>query len=518
MKVISDKGTFTKNLKVDIRRNCITMMQAIDIQNWAPNTGQTNVHLVGCGTKERPFQIYTYKELVEARDACNSGNTINGQQITQNTWFKVVRADITLNEGGSAGQANDAAHSQDRTYGPWTEGFRNFKGHFRCSSNHPTLHGIVNNSPVPLFESVSSEGEIDSVTVRGTVRVNSTKGKNLSPLCLENSGKLSNCVNQVNYDCKDNVAGVCAVNKGTIYGCRNEGTLTTSNNKNIAGICLENQSGKKIRYCVVLATAQMKGGNNSHIGGIVLTNSGIVENSYLNVNMSNANGDWGGVAYSNAGDIQHCHVAGALTTKGQVGGICNLNTGTIVDCYNQMTHLQGSTYVGGIAAYMTAGTVRNCYVDGTSDGTITSNNNSAQVGGMVGYITGGDIMNGYCVFNCHLGHSNNDGSQVGGCVGTVNSTNDVTIWNVYSSYNVGFIGSLMGTKATISNCYARSRGAAPAAGVTIIQRETNYPFNTYISAAGDLDDALQANVRAKNDSKYRDWQDGRHPVLNSNSK
>lgn len=515
MKVISDKGTFTKNLKVDIRRNCITMMQAIDIQDWAPNTGQTNVHLVGCGTEDRPFQIYTYKELVEARNACNATNgTINGQAIGANTWFKVVRADITLNVPGSAeGHDNSTEHNQYNTYGPWTEGFKNFKGHFRCSSNHPTLHGIVNNSGVPLFESVASTGTVDSVTVRGTININSPKGSDFSPLCLENNGKLSNCVNQVNVTCKDNVAGVCATNKGILYGCRNEGTLDAGNSKNVAGICLDNQSGKKIRYCEVLATAQMSG---KEIGGIVHTNSGVVENCYSNINQSSSKGDWGGVAFSNAGTIQHCHVAGSLTTSGEAGGICRFNTSSIVDCYNQMSTLRGSTYVGGIVAYMTNGEIRNCYVDGSEGGTITSNNSTAQVGGLVGQITGGSIENSFCVFDCTLGHSQNNGSQVGGCAGTVvATTNNVKIWNVYSSFNVGFIGAIQGTKADISCCYARNRGAATS-GVTIIKKDNTYPFNTYISTAGDLDDALNENITAP--TKYRLWQDGRHPVLNSNSK
>ena len=518
----TDGYTFQKNLTADIRRNAINKMQAIEITGWSTGgPGSGNVQMVGCGTKERPFQIYTYSDLVKARDAMNSVNpssgspngTVNGQPITQNTWFVVRRADIKLHADASSTDAHYGGtpdHSQMRTQGYWGTGFRNFRGHFVCSSNSPINHGIINESHAPLFESISATGAVDSVTVRGTTAANMPYSvTDFSPLCNVNNGKMSNCVNQVAVSSPNaNLAGVCVTNNGTLYGCRNEGNLTAVTTKDVAGICLYNKS--LIRRAQVLATAKLSG---NHAGGLVLTNEGAIRESYANLNNPAGVGHFGGLAFENkaSGTIQNSYVAGSYkaATGYTVGGICNINAGSILDCSNRMLSIQGCTLVGGLVATMTGGSICNSYFDGNGGGDVSNlpgTGIASTVGGLVGLLQAGTIENSYCSANCHL-NTSYPSENVGSAVGEINSgSNAVKIWNVYGSSNVRFVSKSSGTAITISDCYGRSA----MTGVNAIS------LNNFVLEynGAHLQVALQNNVNgAGAGSKYRNWRDGNHPVF-----
>lgn len=522
MNVVSGSNQFSKDFKVDIRRNCITMLQAIDIDHWsACDHGQANVHLVGCGTKERPFQIYTFNELCEVRDAFKNNGKINDQEITKDTYFRLQRTDIhLLTEEVASTMPTDANgvrydgthdHSQMNTCGAWTEGIPNFKGHFTCASNNPTQFGIDNRSHKPLFQSISAEGVVDSVTVRGGFTVTGTPIGDFSPFCLVNNGKMSNCVNQANITCNNNVAGVCFTNNGTITGCRNEGQLKSS--LNVAGICMVNNANKVVNRCVGLASGVLAG---DQVGGLVHTNNGTVQSSYANYNNLSAVGNIGCIVYQNnsIGIVKNCYVSGSFATQNpySVGGICHTSTGSVTDCYNAMSSIKGSSYVGGIIAIMNGGSIQNCYLDGSTGGTLTTNNYSTRAGGFVGYMTAGEILNGYNVFSCYLGHSGGGDNSVGGCVGTINpaSGETIRIWNVYASFNVGFVGSgIKATGVTIEKCYARSEVAG--VGIEKITQTTDVPYRVYKETQGDLAGILRGNIGG--DSRFRDWQTGNHPVF-----
>lgn len=530
MKVVSDKGTFIKRMSVDIRRNAINKMPAIEINEWnVTDVGPAHVHMVGCGTKERPFQIYTYDDLVKARTACNAtGGTINGQAITENTYFKVVRVDILLGvEGTTPGHYGDynasTHHSQYQTCGPWTEGFRNFKGHFYCSSSHPTLHGIINNSHTPLFESISAQGHVDSVTVRSTVDINITETAidNFSPLCLSNSGKMSNCVNKCNVTCAHgNVAGICITNAagGVLNGCRNEASLTAQNGKNVAGLCLTNSG--TVRRSQMTTTATLSG---SQVGGLVHTNSGSVEASYVTLSNSSAQGHFGGIVYlnNNGATVQNCYVSGSLIAQSgcTVGGIVNNNQlGNILGCYNKMSALKGSVNVGGICAVMNGGVLRNCYVDGTSTAEITTPSDAvANVGGFVGLMQAGTIDNGYTVANVHNG-SSLVGNQAGNIAAKIESgSNTVKIWNCYGTANVDFVGARSGSNITISDCYGRIAINDVTVHVTPI---TIDGFQVFLSSASSdpyaFWNTLKGNLASYVGSiHYNSWIYGNHPVLSA---
>lgn len=537
MKVKSGSNVFTKDFSVDIRRNCITMMPAINITKWERDEGQTNVHLVGCGTKARPFQIYTFNELVKVRDAINAGGKINDQPITKDTYIRVVRADIHLLSSLDGTQQVNGVyylgthdHSQMNTCGVWDHGIENFKGHFTCAANHAEIFGIDNRSYAPLFTSISADGVVDSVTVRGGFTVAGTPVGDFSPLCLTNNGTMKNCVNQCNITCNDNLAGVCYTNNGLITGCRNEGQLTANSSKNVAGICMINKgTGKSgVHRCVLTSTGKLDG---THVGGIVLTNDGHVTRCYANINQSAGHGEWGGIAHTNSTNsiIQNCYTTGSLTsTNGSVGGICNKNAGNILYCYNTMGLLRGSNKVGGISAEMSAGEIRNCYLDGNG-GTITSNLDFVEIGGFVGRLTGGSIRNGYCVFSCQMGHSEDNGSEVATCVGNIQaSTGNVEIWNVYTIFNVSFYGkkSTVGSNTvTISDCFAYSVPQGES-GIERLGKTTTSPVRVYLLKSDGKEDTerplstvLDNNVTGSGEAnKFTRWQSGYHPVFDVNAK
>lgn len=513
--VTTDGYKSEKVLNAKIRRNAITMMDALEINGWAQVSsdahGSSNVQVVGNGTALRPFQIYTVDDLVKIRNAYNAGDAgrINGQRITENTYIKVVRTDIVLNTEN------------------WTSGISNFKGHFRCSSGSPTAAGITNNSHVPLFESISSQGSVDSVTVKGTV-ADYEQGVPFSPLCNVNQGVMRNCVNQVNVTSKNaSVAGICVSNSNLITGCRNEGNLkkheASATTVNVAGICLNNNDGAVIRASTTLTRALLQGDN---VAGVCMNNNsgGMVRDCNTIISRTAQTSNWGCIVfYNNSGaNVQNCYAAGILSTSGSVGGIVNVNRGNILGCRNQMSLIVGLDRVAGIAATMESGEIRNCFQDGF--GNVTTQDGPVTCGGLVAYMSGGTMSNCYSTFQCTLGHSQ-PGSHVGGAVGVV--TNSSSIANVYVYDGVGkvFYSSIT-SPATLTNCYSYTEQGTPGGNfhTTAIRRVTNPGTTddsvivTYSSIAtyNSTHDAsslvhiittLQSWVTEHNPGRYYDWNE-----------
>lgn len=557
----TSKGTFTREFKVDIRRNCITMVPAINVNGWS-GSPELDARLVGHGTKDRPFQIYTFDELKMLRDAYKpqridgakdiTRGTINGQPITKNTYIKIVRTDIVLD---NEDKQDYGSVSSRATGGLWDRGIEHFIGHLSCASNHPTLHGIMNVSKTPLFESIDQDGVVDSVTVRGGFNdADYTKVAGFSPICNLNEGVMNNCVNKCNISYNGSFAGVCVTNRGTLNGCRNEGTLTDLTTVNsitrVAGVCLDNEGGI-VQNCVAVSNAKLSTKNSA--GGIVHTNKtgskqGLVRNCYANMNNTSGKSNLGCiVAINESGNtIQSCYVSGSYTgaTTYEVGGICDVNAGYIVGCRNEMLMLRGSHCVGGIAARMSGGEIRNCYLDGS--GTITTNTDTVNAGGFVGYMSGGSIENCYNVFNCHLGHSY-QGSTVGGAVGKIGAKSSVLIWNCYASFNVGFYGSysIKENGATIKflQCYS-PKGVAPIVsannnrkeGEAIVEniykimkdqnandkikevfkkekRNAKTEYEEYLSDTPFFTTLNMNREETSSSARYQTWKDGNHPVF-----
>lgn len=525
VKVIAEGGYFAECImNVKIRREAITMVPALMIKQWTQTSqqdGNVDVGLVGNGTSLRPFEIYNDKDLIKARNAMNAKyGTINGQAITENTYFKVARTDIVLTDDN------------------WTSGFRDFKGHFRCSSGSPVAAGITNNSTHPLFESISTLGTVDSVTVRSSVSKVEYEGSMsnpFSPLCITNNGKMNNCVNQVNVETKyAGLAGICVTNNGTIHGCRNEGNLTKSRYAegeiNIAGICLTNNSDKLIIASSTITKAQLAGTN---VAGICNTNRGTVQDCNTIISRTSQTSNWGCIVYTNYGDVKNCYAWGVLSTSGKIGGIVADNRGNILGCRNQMTTLIGTGYVGGIAAGMTAGEIRNCFQDGF--GAITSQaTGMTYVGGLVGMLDGGVISNSYSTFQCSLGHSEANGSKIGGVVGYAYAGEFHNVY-CYDGVSKVFFGTAVAGKVSLDNCFSYSAQtipattkATPAYSTTPIRRPektvnenlkgviyikddnldhlTGSSDDAYIGTLTTLVSQLESWRESKNDAKYYKWK------------
>ena len=447
MKVIGTQGGtlkyFVRTMTVDIRRLSLTMMQAMEINGVVPDeTGsgsEGTATVVGCGTEERPFQVYTAQQLAYIKDRMNAGGTVNGQPLGSNTYIKIVRSDINLLPPDSKGHAAKTDPTGSSVV--WTSGFSNFTGHIYFSSAAGENGGITNISDHPLFESIAANGNVDGVYVKGDKTFTSGSGT-FSPMCGVNHGTMTDCHNRCNVTSKSghNLAGLCCENHGIITGGAND-ALLKSTGGNVAGICYTNESGGRLQGNFSLSSSIPTGDN---IAGICFENKsgGIVENCQVAANIPtiSSSGNWGVVVFENSGEVNNCRSVGTIvfTTSGSIGGVVHTNNtdGTIDGCSLNVTLRGGHNYVGGIVAYMSGGELRNCSVDGDrfiygipSGG---SSNQATYAGGIVGYLQGGKVYN--CFNRCPVTGAVNCGSVLG------RIDDGAIIENCWSDYSHDFLG------------------------------------------------------------------------------
>lgn len=490
-----------KVFSVPIRRNGITMMPALDITMWSESgSGSADASIAGIGTQDRPFKIYTAQELLQVRDAINANSTINSKTITSNTYFKIMRSDIVLNNTDDPFDPNDVA---------WTQGIRNFQGHFIYGASNSSNPGITNNSNCPLFESITENGVVQGITIKGTMERTTTDVFDFSPLCYTNRGSIIDCV--IASDARFSVtstnastcgvAGICRDNYGSIQGCGCKGSLFASNHA-VAGIVLHNRGSLSACY---ISSPMMALNGTLYAGGICYenTSNGSISDCYFAANISTSNAHWGGIAYSNAGSITHCFVdhSGILHTDKSVGGIVNVNTAGSIDyCFNQTDLMYGGQAgmtgggLGGIVNRMSGGEIRNSYCNiPTVSFTLTS----GYGGGFVADMSGGAIKNCYSYLDLH----NDGGSAVGSFVGRITGGEIVNCYG-YEVLDGGrnFYGQ--GSDEFISHSYvylasaAKKKGARKDGAIT--------PFD----ATQDAYQTLALNLNewvTSNGSPYRAW-------------
>lgn len=449
MHVIGTQGDntkyFVRTLTVDIRRLSLTLMPAMEINTLSDvqaGTGSEGTpRIVGSGTVDRPFQIYTAEQLAYLRDRMNNNQTVNGQVITESTHVKIVRSDIMLVPPRSGSKASGIKEDTVGKTVVWTEGFRNFKCRMYFSSSAGENGGIMNISDVPLFESISNTGNVEGVYVKGDKTFTSGSGT-FSPMCGVNRGTMTDCHNRCNVTSESghNLAGLCCENYGIITGGAND-ALLESTGGNVAGICYTNESGGRLQGNFSLSSSIPTGDN---IAGICFENKsgGIVENCQVAANIPtiSSSGNWGVVVFENSGEVTNCRSVGTIvfTTSGSIGGVVHTNNtdGTIDGCSLNVTLRGGHDYVGGIVAYMSGGELRNCSVDGDrfiygipSGG---SSNQATYAGGIVGYLHGGEVYN--CFNRCPVTGAVNCGSVLG------RIDDGAIIENCWSDYSHDFLG------------------------------------------------------------------------------
>lgn len=407
----TDGETCTKNItSVPVRRTGIAYMRALGIDSWTPSVSASQ-YLVGNGTKERPFKIYTATDLIYLRNCYNADTavgtprTINGRPITGHTYIRIMRTDIAL------------------TNSNWTTGISNFVGHMTDASNSVSnLPGITNNSPYPLFASIKAAGVVEGITVKSPSLSYEGVG-NFSPFCVENYGTLRDCVlsSTSNVVATSGLAGIVVRNRstGVVEGCHCDGSLSAVGNA-VGGVCLQNEgtvTGCFVNSLEVPAAAT--------VGGIVHSNTGTVTDCYFASRITTGSSNWGGIVYENntTGFIERCYYSSTavITTSGTAGGIVHdltnnkinrcrfegsilaasaagmahtVSGGTVINCYVDAStaQLRGDNVAAGLVAYLSSGSIDNSFVHRSS---ITGNAQSTVLAGVVASVTGGTVVNSY---------------------------------------------------------------------------------------------------------------------------
>lgn len=525
MKVSSDKGTFTRGMTVTIRRNSIMKMQALGIENWASNTN--SVGLVGCGTQERPFQIYDVADMQLVRNAYrtaainNAAPVINGITVTGDTYFKVSRTDIVLNSDNWQPSGTRSA------------GIENFIGHFICSTNAPTTFGISNTSEYPLFESIGTDGVVEYTTVRGSITYKRSTSTPFSPLCNVNNGTMNNCHNRCAVTSNGaRLAGLCVTNNGTITAGANEGTLSTGTSQGaaVAGLCLYNYGTVQ---GVEVSSATL---TSQNVAGICYKNksNGVVKDCIVTVSGTYGipTGAYCGmVVFDNeaGATIDNCFVQGQNSTRSSVGGIAFNNMGTINYCRSDLA-MTATKAGAGIAVnqFGVAAEIRNCFTRSKAMRIIASD----AAAGIVCYLKGGAVRNCYNCASAERGDNSAVAASIVAVLGAYGDTTDaITLANVYNSsdnffgitanrtVNDVFLNNITQgrTPVTFINCYDYKKD------VKIKINNNQYDAIQKVNATGSQTqhEVLLASLRGWTgigDGKtYYDWEGGAtaYPTIKS---
>lgn len=495
-----------KDFEVNIRRNGITKMPALHCDAWGTGgSATTSTHITGNGTSERPFLIYTVDDLLELREVCNNQTfKINGfgfKNDETHCHFRIMRSDIAL------------------TPENWTETIHEFPGEMTYFAAQGTsAPGIENKSGLPIFNVVT--GSVRGLTVRGTysATIGSDDQRDYSPLCLDNQGKLLNCM--IGESCTTvfagsthtRIGGICLVNHGQIIGCGCRGTLVA---QEVGGICHTNEGDNaSIKGCYVTSPTRMDYDINSsnEAGGICHTNQAKIEDCYFSANTYQSRAKWGGIVYkqeSSSASVKRCYIdaSGIIQSTGCVGGIVNTMSGGVVDyCWNNADLIQADNQgLGGIVYALSGGEVRNCCLN---SGTGMMKCTNGVVGGIVGKLSGtGTVYNSY---------ANADFTQTTVTKGTaVGTMTGGTIANSYGLQPIDinmphFVGSKTG--GSITHCYGHYN-----AGNEI---PTNENVNDYAALCVNLNgwpSATEGGWPATVDT-YRAWvQSGTNPPSLSTS-
>lgn len=488
----TEGDAFSKTFSVRTRRNGITYLRAINVTNFSSGPSN-NPTLVGNGTSTRPFKIYTLDDLVYIRScfANPAGDGfvyVNGQKVTANTWFRIMRSDINLSPS------------------VWNEGgISNFTGHMTYYANVSNYHdttaltGITNNSTKPLFESIGANGVVDGLAIRCDSTI--TIGGNYSPLCATNNGKIVNChtgkqaAGRSPYiGSATSFSGICALNNGIIEGCGCSYQGQTSTGAKFSGIC--NINNGTIRGCYAASPMEVTGPTTA--AGVCHDNNGTVEDCYFAARINNGT-RWAGIVYNNNSGhtVQHCYFGdGSMLFADTVGGIVAVNNGTIDYCWGN-GNLRGDK-VGGIAATVGSnGTITNCYInDSAYYFTIRSTGTRHMGGGLAAEVmSGGSIRNSYVVmrnimqpagsvFGAVVGYIRTGGT-INNCYGLMDSTTVTP--RFYGTSQSDALGSVFlhchlvsGTQAGVNRIYAKNSTDGELNDLDELLNDLNTNRGTYV--------------------------------------
>ena len=202
---------------------------------------------------------------------------------------------------------------------------------------------------------------------------------------------------------------------------------------------------------------------DTRVGGLVGSNSGIIENCYVSgnviINGTEIVGGLVGVSVE-GGRIENCHASGNIGGKKQIGGLVGVNNSTIENCYTSGSVRGTETDAGGLVGQNNESIIKKCYATGNVTGkeNVGGLVGSFSRGGMFMYSAGkagtgkGAILNSYATGNV-TGDKN-----IGGLTGYIalnRIENCFATGNVKGNNNVGGLtGHSLGGTGKITNCYS----------------------------------------------------------------
>ena len=193
----------------------------------------------------------------------------------------------------------------------------------------------------------------------------------------EAQSMVADCINYGTVYAKYSAGGVVAQSKGMIENCINNGVVTAGAT-GAAGIVAE--TIYNIRGCI--NNGKIVGGNYGTGGIVGYLRSGKVSDSINNGEIA-AKADAGGIAGDNQGVIDNCTNNGVVTGTTCIGGIAGLSYGKITNSTNNGAVTSSSWGAGGIAGRTI--NVDSDVVSCVNKGAITA---KGQIGGIVGRATG----------------------------------------------------------------------------------------------------------------------------------
>ena len=270
-------------------------------------------------------------------------------------------------------------------------------------------------------------------------------------------------------------AGIFEGNNRTING------LNISKSQDYVGLFAYNTG--TIRD-ILLESGSITG--QGRVAGITAVNAGTIENCHNNgvtINITGNSGG-GGIVARSIGEISYCSNSGDITSEGgYVGGIVGANNdGSLSKCYNT-AKIVAVYDVGGIAGGNASGaTIEYSYNLGNVIGTGVESETEAQT--YSGGISGNNFGKIKCCYN--VGNIRCEVSQAGGIVGNNIGNAEIDIGNaeidignaeIDNCYNIGTIekngvgiGNIAGTTNSmteINNCYF-SREICDLEGIGVI--------------------------------------------------
>jgi len=227
-----------------------------------------------------------------------------------------------------------------------------------------------------------------------------------------------------------------------------------------------NGDGFTITGLTINATTQYQG-----MFGYIGTGGKVKDLSLTGVAITSASNTGGIAGYNNGGTIENCSVTGSVEGTNYTGGIAGYNTGsgTIQNCSvtGITASVKGTSNTGGIAGYNTSSNIQNCHVTASVVST------TGITGGIVGTIASGTIQKCYVTGSVTVA-SLSASNGVGGIAGAASGG---TIQDCYVTGNVtaetlgslsSGAGGIVGyhSSGTIQNCYVTGSVSGNTASTT----------------------------------------------------